>query len=75
MSRAIVCEDHGKRKPTHPEDAARGLFVRYKYGLLLNAAMCDQCGKHMEPGDKAVAISQPSTMGEWEGMYLYDELV
>jgi hypothetical protein len=32
--RRITCPECGAVKPTHPEDAARGLFVRYKRGRL-----------------------------------------
>lgn len=69
--RAIVCPDHGKVKPTPHEDAARGLFTRYVRGKLSVSCVCDTCGKPMNPGDDAVALTNPDKrIGAWESEYL-----
>ena len=70
MARAIYCEEHGKIKPTHPEDAARGLFQRYRRGTALYSMVCDMCGAELAEGAKAVAWCQPATMAEWEHEHL-----
>jgi hypothetical protein len=67
--RRITCPECGAVKPTHPEDAARGLFVRYKRGRLTQSLRCDYCCVPLPAGSEAVAISQPSTMREWEAEY------
>lgn len=70
MSRAIYCEQHGKIKPTHPEDAARGLFQRYTRGSAKFAMVCDMCGVDLPTGASAVAWCQPDTMERWEHEYI-----
>lgn len=70
MGRAIYCEQDGKIKPTHPEDAARGLFQRYTRGRAKFAMVCDLCGAHLSKGSPAVAWCQPATMGAWEQEYI-----
>lgn len=71
--RQINCPDCGKITPTHPEDAARGLFTRYTKGKALNSALCDLCGKELPAGSDVVARSIPDTMGRWEDLYLYTD--
>jgi RNase P subunit RPR2 len=68
--RRLFCRDCGKPKPTHPEDAARGLFSRYRHGVLTRSIVCDHCDKELLPGDAAVAMSQPNDMREWEHEYM-----
>lgn len=68
--RRLFCIECGKVKPTHPEDAAMGLFTRYVRGKLTCSVVCDQCDKALEVGDDAVAVSQPSDMRKWEHEYL-----
>lgn len=70
MSRAIYCPKHGVIKPTHFEDAARGLFQRYKRGQALYAMVCDLCGCELPKVADCVAWSQPASMGEWENEYI-----
>ena len=70
MARAILCEKHGVIKPTHPEDAARGLFQRYTRGTAKYGMVCDMCGADIPGGAKAVAWCQPATMGEWEDEFI-----
>ena len=70
MARAIYCEQHGKIKPTHPEDAARGLFQRYTRGTALYGMVCDMCGADIAQGAQAVAWCQPDTMTKWEHEFL-----
>lgn len=66
----ITCPSCGTVKPTHPEDAARGLFVRYRSGTLkVGGLVCDMCNVPLNQGDKAVAVSQPNTLGNWEQEY------
>ena len=72
MPRAIYCEEHGKFKPTHLEDAARGLFQRYTRGVALHSMCCDLCGVEIPVGTNAVAWCQPATMKKWEHEYLQD---
>lgn len=68
--RRLFCVDCGKIKPTHPEDAALGLFCRYMRGHLMRSVVCDQCDKQLSEGDEAVAVSQPDSMPQWENEYL-----
>jgi hypothetical protein len=72
MSRALLCIEHGKFKPTHPEDAARGLFSRYVRGKASIPIQCDICGCEISIGDDVVAVTQPTTIREWEGEYMHD---
>lgn len=72
MSRQIVCEAHGKIQPTHPEDAARGLFARYVRGTTKHDLVCDVCDRPLPSGSPAVAISIPSDqVRQWESECLY----
>jgi hypothetical protein len=71
MSRQLLCPKCGVIKPTHPEDAARGLFQRYVRGALLDISIvCDLCGIALKQGDRAVAVSMPASMGKWEPEYM-----
>jgi hypothetical protein len=70
MARAIYCEQHGGIKPTHPEDAARGLFQRYTRGAAKFGMVCDLCGTDIPSGGPAVAWCQPATMAPWEHEYV-----
>lgn len=71
MARAIYCPKHGAIKPTHPEDAARGLFQRYTRGTAKHGGMvCDMCGCGINQGDECVAWCQPANMGQWEDEYI-----
>jgi len=71
--RYIYCEECGKVKPTHPDDAALGLFPRRTHGIVKNPLVCDGCGKEMPTGTAAVAQSIPKDMDEWESDYLIVE--
>ena len=68
--RKIYCEECGKMKPTHPEDAALGFFPRRTHGQVINELVCDACGKEMPKGTNAVAESVPRDMKYWENEYL-----
>jgi hypothetical protein len=73
MSRAILCQACGVVRPTHPEDAARGMFSRYVRGELRNRSLvCDRCDKSLNPGDPVVCVSQPTTVAAWEHEYLVE---
>ena len=68
--RKIYCEECGKPKPTHPEDAALGLFPRRTYGKTINELVCDGCGKELPRDSSVVAESIPKDMGYWENEYI-----
>ena len=70
MSRAILCTACGVIKPTHPEDAARGLFQSWVRGTALRQYMCDTCGADIHAGDTCVAWSQPAELRGWEPEYI-----
>jgi hypothetical protein len=72
MSRALLCTKHGEVKPTHPEDAARGLFTRYVRGKASIPLLCDLCAKTINTGDDCVAVTQPTTIRDWEHEYMHD---
>ena len=70
MARAILCAGCGVIKPTHPEDAARGLFQSWVSGLSLRHVVCDSCNLEIKPNDKCVAWSQPAELSGWEHEYV-----
>lgn len=70
MARKIYCLDCGVIKPTPPEDAAKGLFQRYRRGSALRSMFCDLCGTELDIGSDCVAWSQPDTIGAWEHEYI-----
>lgn len=71
-SRKITCIDCGRVKPTPHEDAALGLYERHKRGILRGSATCDYCGKELNKGDEAVALTIPMDYREWESTYLQE---
>lgn len=73
MARRILCLEHGKPKPTPPEDLARGLDCRWRHGILTCSVVCDTCAVELPAGSEAVCFTQPSSrIGDWEPEYILE---
>jgi hypothetical protein len=70
MARKILCPECGVIKPTHPEDAARGLFQKWVRGTAHRQMVCDCCDETITVGDICVAWSQPAEVSGWEPEYI-----